>query len=230
LSAYILIANGPFVTQDFILEAIQNRIIIALDGAADKLMALDIAPHVILGDFDSINKITQQYWGILHDFDTMSVTDQPYYGLHGVTIVPTKDQSETDLVKAIRYCDSQGATDISIICASFGRDDLHEANKHALETEYRTNRPMILHSEQQSLCWAEHEEIMLQGYAGDYCGFVATAPGFCDTQGLCYDGKQLRNSFCNRLLNATATITVRGKALIIMPPQLASQRRDRRIM
>ena len=227
MSAYVLIANGPFATQHVILEAIQNRIIIALDGAADKLMAMDISPQIILGDFDSIDPITQQYWGILHDFDTMSITDKPYQGLHGVTIVPTKDQSETDLVKAIRYCDTQGATDISIICASFGRDDLHEANKLALETEYRSTRPMILHSEQQSLRWAENEDVTLQGQAGDYCGFAAKSPGTCDIQGFCYDGKQLMNSFCNQLLGATATITVKGAALIIMPPQLAAQRRDR---
>lgn len=204
----------------------QNRTIIALDGAAGKLLALNIVPQMILGDFDSIDADTQRYWGITHDFSTMSSTDKPYPGSQGVVIVPSYDQSETDLVKAIRYCDALQATDISVICASFGRDDLYEANKSALETEYRFERPIILHSEQQSLRWAENETVILQGEPGDHCGFVIKSPGYCHTQGLTYDGRSLQRSFCNTLQKSTATLEVYGSALVIMPPQLQSQRSE----
>ena len=202
----------------------QGRRVIALDGAADKLLALAIQPQIILGDFDSIHPDTRRHWGIMHDFNAMTESDKPYLGRHGVMIVPAKDQSQTDLVKAIRYCDEQHASDISIICASFGREDLHEANKQALAQNYRPNRPILLHSEQQSLRWAENESLILHGQAGDYCGFISTSPGYCNTQGLRYDGRGLSQSFCNRLEADSALIEICGAALLILPPQLKAQR------
>lgn len=222
--SFAIIANGPFLAETIIEEAIQGRVIIALDGAADKLLALGIKPDVILGDFDSIHPKTQHYWGITNDFATMSDHALPYVGHHHITIVPTKDQSKTDLVKAIHYCDAQNAADIAIICASYGREDHHEANKLALRTEYRCNRPMILHSEVQTLRWAKDESIALQGEVGDYCGFVSTYPGYGCSTGLRYPCDHIDSSLCNTLSAPVAHINVVGEALVFMPPQLVMQR------
>ena len=205
-------------------EAIQNRVIVALDGAADKLRLLNITPDIILGDFDSIHPKTQAHWGITHAFSTMSDDAKPYHGHHGVLIVPTKDQSETDLVKAIRYCDQQQARDIVIICATFGREDHHEASKEALRTEYQTDRPILLHCEQQSLRWAENESITLHGNIGDHCGILVQAPGYCHSKGLLYECQHSSLSLCNTLKDTEATISINGAALLIMPPQLHAQR------
>ncbi len=229
MNPFIIIANGPFLDPDIIREAIQNRQIIALDGAADKLLAINIKPDVILGDFDSIHPQTQAYWGITQTFIAMSEYAKPYMGHHGVKIVPAKDQSTTDLVKAIQYCDQEQAQDISIICATGGREDHHEASKQALQTEYRANRPIILHSEQQTLRWAENETVTLQGEEGDHCGFVAHGAGHGHSIGLLYPCHHIPVSLCNRLSQCDAQITIKGGALLMMPPQLRSQRKHMRV-
>ncbi|PJD91609.1 MAG: thiamine diphosphokinase [Legionella sp.] len=225
MKQFIIIANGPFLAQDIIQEAIQDRQIIALDGAADKLLTINIKPDVILGDFDSIHPKTQAYWGITQTFVAMSEHAKPYIGHHGVKIVPAKDQSTTDLVKAIQYCDQEQAQDISIICATGGREDHHEASKLALQSEYRADRPIIIHSEQQTLRWAEHETITLHGEAGDHCGFVAHGTGRGYSRGLMYPCRNIPISLCNRLSQSTAQITIEGAALLMMPPQLLAQRK-----
>lgn len=195
-----------------------------MDGATDKLLSLGIEPHVILGDFDSIHPDTQNHWGILQDFRTMPDDAQPYLGQHGVIIVPAKNQMLTDLVKAIHYCDQHQADDISIICATGGRDDHHEANKLALQTEYRKTRPIILHSTYQTLRWAANETVIFAGEIGDHCGFVAQPPGYGDSVGLVYPCVQAPVSLCNQLSMTKASIKITGSALMIMPPQLRSHR------
>jgi thiamine pyrophosphokinase len=217
LTRFIIIANGPFWTRDNILKAIQDRQIVALDGAADKLLAYGIHPHVILGDFDSIQEQAQTYWGVRQTYHTMSDHAQPYQGHHHTTIVPAKNQMLTDLVKGIRYCDQHQAQDISIICATGGREDHHEANKLALQSEYQKQRPIVLHGPFQSLRWAEDETVILKGEVGDHCGFVAREPGYGDSIGLEYPCQHSTHSLCNRLSAEQATLTITGSALIIMP-------------
>ena len=225
MTQFVIIANGPFLAQDIILEAIQGRQIVALDGAADKLLALGINPHVILGDFDSIQPQTQAHWGIRQTYQTMSNNAPSYIGHHGIIIVPAKNQMLTDLVKGIRYCDQHQAQDISILCATGGRDDHHEANKLALQSEYRKQRAILMHGAQQTLRWANNEEVTLQGEIGDYCGFVVQEPGYGDSTGLAYPCMRIPISLCNRLSTPQATIHITGSALIIMPPQLDAHRR-----
>lgn len=225
MKSFVIVANGPFLDPEIIREAIQNRCVIALDGAADKLLAINIKPNIILGDFDSIHPQTQVYWGIMQTCLTMPEHAPPYTGHHDVLIVPAKDQSQTDLVKAIRYCDQQQAQDISIICATGGREDHHEASKLALQSEYRVNRPIVLHGEQQTLCWVENKTILLNGHIGDYCGFVAQGSGHGSSQGLVYACDRTPISLCNRLSHTQAEITIQGAALVIMPPQLVAQRK-----
>ena len=241
MKSFILIANGPFWSPERIRTAIQGRHIVALDGAANHLLSLGIRPHVILGDFDSILPQTQDYWGmkdirhpersegspanqeILHyvqDDGCLSEDTRPYMGRDGVLIVPAKNQMLTDLVKGIRYCDQQQAQDISIICATGGRDDHHEANKLALQTEYRKNRLIVLYGEQQALRWAQNESILLKGKIGDYCGFIAQNGGYGDSVGLEYPCVKIPVSLCNRLTAPTATLTITGSALVIMPSLL----------
>ncbi|HVT62417.1 MAG TPA: thiamine pyrophosphokinase [Legionellaceae bacterium] len=230
MNSFIIVANGPFLDPDIIQEAIQNKVIIALDGAADKLLAIHILPNIILGDFDSIHPQTQSYWGITQTFKQMSEKAQPYMGHHQVLIVPAKDQSHTDLVKAIHYCDQQHASDISIICATGGREDHHEASKLALQSEYRVDRPIILHGEQQTLRWAENETVAFYGDIGDHCGFVAQGTGVGFSEGLIYACHHTPISLCNRLSHTKAQLTIQGAALLILPPQLTAQRKRMQIM
>lgn len=219
MSEYVIIADGPFLDKKLIQTVIQNRQIIALDGAANQLRQLSITPHVILGDFDSIDAISQTYWGIIKTFDELHLDDAPYQGNHQVLIVPAADQNLTDLEKGIEYCDKQGAKQITLLCAAGGREDQHEGMKIALRTAYRRQRPIWVHTTQQTLRYAENESITFYGHPGDYCGFVAVNHGLCSADGLLYPCHDLPYSVCNRLQTTSATIHIKGGALLIMPLQ-----------
>jgi thiamine pyrophosphokinase len=227
---YIIIANGDFLAKDILLEAIQNKVIVALDGAADKLLHLGILPHILLGDFDTHSISDPTYWGIQKTFADLNDHEAPYQGNHGVTLVPCKNQNLTDLNKAIHYCDQLGANSISIVCATGGRLDHHEAALRALRAEYRKDRLILLHTEQQTLRFAKNETISMSGEKGDKCGILAFPQGAFSSTGLEYDvvhyplNFAFSESIANSLKMSTATLIISGEALLIMPPQLTSQR------
>lgn len=227
---FIIIANGNFLVREIISAAIQDKIIIGLDGALNKLMCLGIQPHVILGDFDSINEAAQRYYGVQKTFHALSENDNPYPGYHNITIVPAKNQLLTDMTKAIHYCDKQGAASITLICAMGGRLDHHEGTLRSLRAEYKKERPILLHTEQQTIRFAKDETIVLQGDIGDKCGMLAFPHGTVSSQGLQYEAEQFELRFgltentCNSLSAQNATISVTGEALLVMPPQLTAQK------
>lgn len=221
MSQFVIIANGPFLDISIIQEATQNHQIIALDGAANRLHTLAVTPHVILGDFDSIDPASQQYWGIEKTFFDLTDTDTAYLGNHNVMIVPAKNQDFTDLEKGIQYCDQHGATQIIILCATGGREDQHEAMKHCLKTNYSPQRPILVHSNTQTLRYAKNESIVFHGVVDDYCGFVAEDQSHCTSEGLRYACNHATHSFCNRMNATQATLHIKGSALLIMPLQLA---------
>jgi thiamine pyrophosphokinase len=228
---YIIIANGNFLVREIIEEAVKDKIIVALDGAANKLARIGIMPHIILGDFDSVTEASAKYWGIQQTFNQLDDTSSPYQGNHGVTIVPAKNQQLTDLVKACHYCDQHGANSIAIICATGGRLDHHEATMRALRTEYKLHRPILLHSEQQSIRFATNEKIIMRGETGDKCGILAYPQGSFTSTGLEYEVSDYELKFgfadstCNLLKQPEASINITGEALLIMPPMFISQRK-----
>jgi len=224
---FIIIANGNFLVKEIIQEAIANKVIIALDGAAQKLRRLGITPLIIAGDFDSLDLTEKKIWGI---HETHEGKTSPYHGSHQTLIVPLMDQNATDLVKTIRYCDNQGAKSITIICASGGQLDHHEGVMRSLRTQYRSDRPILLHTESQTLRYAKDEPVILNGEVGDRCGIIAFPKGAFSSSGLKYDVTDwalefgFSDSTCNALAKPEASLTITGEALIVMPPQLRSQR------
>jgi len=227
---YIIVANGDFLVSEIIHEAVKNKMIIALDTAADKLSRLGMMPHILLGDFDSDSETHAHYWGIHHTLEHLSEDDKPYKGNFDVTIVPRKNQNLTDLVKAIQYCDEQAAHSITIICALGGRLDHHEAAMRSLRAEYKKQRPILLHSSLQTIRYVKDEHIILQGNTGDKCGILAYPKGWFSSEGLAYDAHDYALDFAysesvaNAMRLPQATVSVTGEALLIMPPQLQSQR------
>jgi len=227
---YIIVANGDFLVSEIIHEAVKNKTIIALDTAADKLSHLGIMPHILLGDFDADSDTHASYWGIHRTLESLNENDKPYAGNFGVTIVPRKNQNLTDLVKAIHYCDEQAAHSITMICALGSRLDHHEAAMRSLRSEYKKERPLLLHADQQTLRYAKDETIILQGDPGDKCGILAFPKGMFSSQGLAYDVHDFvldfaySESIANAMRLPQATVSITGEALLIMPPQLQSQR------
>lgn len=212
MTHFVIIANGTFHTKEIIEEVIRGKTIIALDGAANKLRKLNIKPDVILGDFDSIN-------------DSLS-----FFQTKKVLIVPAKNQDFTDLQKGIQYCDTQNAESIHIICAHGRDEDHHQSNFRTLRKEYKKERPIYLHSETQTLRQAKDETITFDGCVGDKCGIVAAPAGSFTSTGLKYNGKNYElnyghsESTSNELISDSATVTITGEALVIMPPIYSTHR------
>jgi thiamine pyrophosphokinase len=222
MSAYVIIANGDFLEKNLIQQICLHKIIIALDGAAQKLWALDLKPHIILGDFDSLDTITQAFWGITKIFAELHNHDKPYLGNDGIMIVPSLDQSLTDLVKAIHYCDANDVSEISIICALGGRIDHDEANKRALRMEYNPSRPLTLYTATQLIRFVRNASVQIVGRVGDNIGILGFPNARFSSNGLQYEGDNTLLDFgydsaCNALKLSEAMITIEGDALLILP-------------
>lgn len=228
MKKYLIVANGPFLSADIIKELADGATIIALDGASDKLAKLGIMPHIILGDFDSVE--LNNVWGA-HRFDKIDDHTPPYAGNFGVTIVPAKNQDKTDLVKAINYCDENKATHIAVVCATGNRMDHTLGNIRMLRAEYKKERALEIFTETQMLTYAKDETVTMIGEQGDYCGIMSFPEASFKSEGLMWGGEtdyQLKfgysDSTCNLIDKSPAKITITGEALLIHPGSLAAQK------
>lgn len=209
---YLIIANSPVFIKEIIEELASDKTVIALDGVVYKLIANKIHFDIMLGDFDSI------------DFKKIALAKN-------VKVIHKKNQNKTDLQKAIDYCDEHGATQIDIVCATSGRMDHTLRNTGLLRMKYKSDRPIFLHTEFQTLEFARDKTITMTGEAGDYCGIVAFPKATFTSEGLVYDGDNyelifgIQESTSNQLKNSTAQIKITGEALIIHPGNLKAQRK-----
>lgn len=216
MTDFLIIANGPFLAKSKLLTALRNKRSVALDGAVNQLLKYSIKPDVILGDFDSIDAASREAYGVQLPDDSA----KPYLGNDSVWIVPAMDQNFTDLEKAIRFCDSEGAESITIVCASGGREDHYEGLRLTLKESYKPARKIIVHSDYGSLCYAEDETVVIKGYPGANCGFVAFNSCAVTSEGLQYPCAGYSKSIANKMLGNTAKLIVTGGALIFLPAQL----------
>jgi thiamine pyrophosphokinase len=241
---FLIVANGPFLPSEVILEAIgtPEKTIIALDGAARNLAEIvGRIPDVVLGDFDSITESTDntyQFFGINETKNSLTTSTHsqtnPYPGKYGITIVPAPDQNSTDLQKAIMYCDTKNAASIHIVCAIGGRMDHHEGNVRSLRLMYREERPIYLHTEFQTLEYVSNNTVTIYGKKGDYCG-ILTAPAcqyICKDGGLVWGeiaGESVKlkygqfESTSNQMAKESAAVEIMGHALIVHPGQMKTQ-------
>ena len=107
----LILANGTPPSRALAQKlAASHEALIATDGAAHQAAALEIAPDIICGDFDSVEMAEAKR------------------ALPQAEWVPTPDQDKTDLEKAILLALSRGATEINILGANGGRIDHTLAN------------------------------------------------------------------------------------------------------
>lgn len=244
IEKYLIVANGNFLAKSILLEAITNsRYIVALDGAVANLAYLGIKPHIILGDFDSIdeNVKNSQIWGIrkTKQENINAYFSMPYQGNFGVKIVHTKDEKYTDLQKAIKFIKYDGlnfgfpkAECIDIVCANGGGRIDHElANYNILRSEYSKSCPIFMHSDCQTATFNRDETVIIRGDIGDHCGLFGMPKATVRVlDGLEYGGSlpvELninKYSSSNKMKLTQAIVMVEGEALIIHPPMLREQR------
>ena len=101
----IIFANAPLPSEKFIRKYLGNdAFIVCADGGANRIVAMDIHPDLIIGDLDSVTQNT---------LNTLSE----------VAIIRKPDQDSTDLQKALEFVEHRGAHTVVIFGATGGRSD-----------------------------------------------------------------------------------------------------------
>lgn len=99
-----VVANGVFrVGRRFRALLGGAELVVACDGAADRLAAAGIVPDVVVGDLDSISQEA------LADFPG--------------AVLREDEQETNDLSKALRFCRGRKAREVMVLGASGGRED-----------------------------------------------------------------------------------------------------------
>ena len=97
----LIVGNRPLSKN--IIELSRNKLIVAADGGADRLLEYEILPDKVIGDLDSISDKTATK---LEDW-----------------LILNKDIQKTDLEKAVEYAFERGSKKIQIVGWSGGRID-----------------------------------------------------------------------------------------------------------
>ena len=115
MSKVLIVANGEWPRQ-FDVETVGTyRVVVALDGAANRLIGSKMIPDILLGDLDSVSE---------------SVLEQ--CKASGVTIVHT-DQQSSDISKGLEWVQrTYPDSEVDIIGVEIGRYDHHLAAYSAL--------------------------------------------------------------------------------------------------
>ena len=219
--SWVIVANGSEIDATELKKSLQDRRVIALDGAADRFKELQMHPDVILGDFDSIQD--PAYWGIVKTFSAIDESSLSYMGQSSVVIVPAKDQDRTDLEKAILHCDQSKADSILIVQAMGGRMDHSLGNLGLLRKYHRLYRPIVIETSQEQIFYLHDQRAIVHGGAGGVCAIMGYPHAEMTTQGLAYNGNSyslelgFQESVCNQLIAEEAHILIEGEALVILP-------------
>ncbi len=109
----IIFGNGETPNHPVTLKILKKAsTIISLDGGADKLIGMGYLPDYIVGDMDSLKHNQSKYKS---------------------EVILMKDQSKTDLEKAIHWLINNKTDKLELIGCSAGRDDHHFANLFIIE-------------------------------------------------------------------------------------------------
>ena len=99
---YSVVLNGSFPRKSFLIEMIKNSdFIIAIDGAGNKLIDINVIPNVVIGDLDSFKKDENRK----------------------LNIIKTIDQSKTDFQKSLDWCVKNDIKSLSIFAISGMNED-----------------------------------------------------------------------------------------------------------
>ena len=118
-----ILANGEPPSETLLARlAAEHDLFLAADGAALTAVRLGARPDLVSGDFDSLD------------------LDAARAALPDAEFLPTPDQNQTDLEKALGIALERGATEITVAGAAGGRID-HTLGNFCLLLRWREKRP-----------------------------------------------------------------------------------------
>jgi thiamine pyrophosphokinase len=149
----VILANGLLEANARLRELWQRGDLrIAADGGARNAHEqLGLAPHVVIGDFDSLYQETRAWLGP----PSVEFIQHP----------PAKD--ETDLELALDLALERGAQSVTLLGALGGRADQFVANVLLL-----TRSPQVTIADAASEMWAATQHAMVEGVIGDTVSLI----------------------------------------------------------
>ena len=207
----VVVADAPGVDLAPFRPLIERAdLVIAADGGARYLLALDILPQIAVGDFDSLEPA-------LLDQLIVAGVEVQRHPVH---------KDETDLEFALLQAVERGASRVYVLAALGGRADQHLANLQLLT--HPALAPLdvrLLHERWQ--VFVIRDSVRIQGSPDDIVSLLPmteTVTGIV-TEGLYYPlrDEALRlgpaRGVSNRMLAAEARVTIRDGILLCMHEQ-----------
>ena len=205
----VVVAGAPFEATDLVLATIRSAdVLIAADSGAIPLLALEMRPHVVIGDMDSIGEEALRRLRA----EGVEVQEHP----------PEKDWTDTHLalLEALR----RGADDIALIGAMGGdRSDHGIANLLLLANEEFAGARLRL-VEGRSVAHVVRATLELEGQPGSYVSLIPLTGAVTgiETEGLRYPlgGSTLRpgdsRGVSNELIATRARVEVGSGVLLVV--------------
>lgn len=153
----IIVANGDLQTNPRLQRIWQEaELRIAADGGARHArLQLERAPHVVIGDMDSLDGETRAWL----EANNVEMLQYP------------RAKDETDLELAILLARERGATETLILGASGGRADQWLANVMLL-----TRSPNVKLTDATTEMWVGTGNEQIEGHAGDVISLIPLDP------------------------------------------------------
>jgi thiamine pyrophosphokinase len=197
----LVLANGeppsPLLLERLLAD---TDLFVATDGAANQLVGLELPPHVVLGDFDSLSEEAREK-------------------LPTTEFVDAIDQEASDLDKALGFLAARVARRVTVTGATGRRLD-HTFTNVSLILKYGAEMDVRIVEDQGELRLLQRE-VELEGVEGDTVSIVVfEAARGVTTEGLAWplsDATLTPGSrgVSNRLTGPRARITLReGRAIV----------------
>lgn len=134
--AALVVANGQACSPELLGQLLEwSPLVVALDGAFDRLLALGVKVDVVLGDMDSLDGGRWNTALKSGDPDALEAVRKHVEGAQdGVQWVYAPDQEATDLQKALRWLWNRGQRSAQVLWANGPGPDHFYGNLHALAT------------------------------------------------------------------------------------------------
>lgn len=204
----VIIASGNLEYNEHIKKTISaSKLIICADGGAGHLRRMNLLPHVIIGDFDSLSTENQAYFA-----------DK---GIQTISFPEKKDKTDSDL--CLSFALEKGATDIILLGVTGTRMDHTLANIMMMEQLAPKKISATIIDSHNEIHFVTNT-IELCGTPGDFLSLIPVSEKVTGVflSGLEYqmeNGCIKRGSslgISNRFKNKTATIKINSGSLLVI--------------
>jgi thiamine pyrophosphokinase len=186
----VIVANGHLADPDRARQHIRpGDWIICADGGARHVRAMDLIPHVVVGDLDSLDPTLRA------DLEAAGVR----FEMH-----PTR-KDETDLELALHLAAAEGVGEVDVLGAVGGRLDQTLANLLLLtRPDWDSMRIRVI--EDDEVAWLVHDggTTPIEGSVGDTLSLVPLSP---TVTGVTLQGVEWPLSHATLQLGSTLTIS-----------------------